>query len=101
MKWLSAYFQEVWGWRLGVQFVFLALLNSMASRINGFTVHSWGEEGVVQSKPTRRRPYSDGTKDSQHMSSMAANMELCRWLFVDEVEVVGAEILGTLEQNYF
>ena len=40
-----------------------------------------------------------GSGGSQDMSSMAAKMELCRWLFIDEVEAVGAEILGSVEQN--
>ncbi len=30
---------------------------------------------------------------------MAAKMELCRWLFIDEVEAVGAETLGSVDQN--
>ena len=84
-----------------MQFVYLAPLNSMASRINGFTVHSWGEVGWCKANPQGGGHIQTGTKDSQQMSSMVAKMELCRWLFVDEVEVVGAEILGTLEQNYF
>ena len=99
MKWLAEYFQEVWGWRAGAQFVFLAPLNSMASRINGSTVHSWAEVEWKKAGPKGGMHVQVGSKNSQDMSSMAAKMELCRWLFVDEVEAVGAEILGVMEQH--
>ena len=99
MKWLSEYFQEVWGWRHGTQFVFLAPLNSMAARINGYTVHSWAEVQWDKNGPKGSTHMQTGNKDSQDMSSMAAKMELCRWLFVDEVEAVGAEIIGVMDQN--
>ena len=36
MKWLAQYFQKVWGWTHGTQYVFLAPLLTMAARINGF-----------------------------------------------------------------
>ena len=42
MKWLASYFEKVWNWTAGEHFVFLAPMNSMAFRINGFTLHSWG-----------------------------------------------------------
>ena len=99
MKWLSEYFQEVWSWRPGVQYVFLAPLNSMASRINGSTVHSWAEVQWCKASPMGGMHVQTGSKNGQDMSSMAAKMELCRWLFIDEVEALGAEILGNVEQN--
>ena len=43
MLWLAEYFQQVWGWTKGMHFIYLAPLNSMAARIGGSTVHSWGE----------------------------------------------------------
>ena len=36
------FFENVMGWRHGVQFQFLAAQNSMAALIGGNTVHSWG-----------------------------------------------------------
>ena len=71
----------------------------MASRINGNTLHSWAEVEWCKSSPKGGMHIKTGSKDGQDMSSMAAKMSLCRWLFVDEVEAVGAEILGILEQN--
>ena len=42
LRWLQSYFEEVWSWTLGLEFVFTAPLNSMASNIQGSTIHSWG-----------------------------------------------------------
>ena len=66
MKWLSDYFQEVWGWRPGVQFVFLAPLNSLASRINGSTVHSWAEVEWRKAGPKGGMPIQMGNKKWRH-----------------------------------
>ena len=82
-----------------MHFVYLAPMNSMAARINGSTVHSWGEVPWAMDGPSGSMTMASGSTDLRDMSSMAAKMELCRWLFIDEVEAVGAEILGTLEEN--
>ena len=99
MKWLAQYFQKVWGWTHGIQYVFLAPLLTMAARISGFTVHSWGEIQWCKEGPKGSMQVLPGTTDGKGMSTMAAKMELCRWLFVDEVEAVGAEIIGIMEQH--
>ena len=85
-------------WRPGEQFVFLAPLNSMAARINGSTVRSWAEVEWRKAGPKGGLNIQMGNKNGD-LSSMAAKMELCRWLFIDEVEAVGAEILGVMEQH--
>ena len=99
MKWLAQYFQEVWSWEQGVHFVYLAPMNSMAARINGSTVHSWGEVPWAMDGPSGTMTMASGSTDLRDMSSMSTKMELCRWMFIDEVEAVGAEILGILEQH--
>ena len=43
LEWMRSYFEVVWKWTSGKEFVFLATLNSMASNIGGFTFHGWGE----------------------------------------------------------
>jgi hypothetical protein len=99
MLWLAEYFEKIWGWEAGVNFVYLAPLNSMASRINGFTVHSWGEIAWCMESPTGPMTLCSGRSDSRDMSSMAAKLEHLKWLFIDESEAVGAGHLGTLEEN--
>ena len=61
-------------------------------------VHSWAEVEWRKAGPKGGMPIQMGNKNGD-MSSMAAKMELCRWLFIDEVEAVGAEILGVMEQH--
>ena len=41
------FFQEVLGWTSGVEFQCVASQNRMAGRINGATLHSWGEVALV------------------------------------------------------
>ena len=62
MKWLSEYFREVWDWKQGKHFVYLAPLNSMASRINGSTVHSWAEVEWSKSSPKGGMHIETGSK---------------------------------------
>ena len=49
--------------------------------------------------PSGTMTMASGSTDLRDMSSMSTKMELCRWMFIDEVEAVGAEILGILEQH--
>ena len=99
MVWLADYFQQVWRWTKGVQFIYLAPLNSMAARIRGFTVHSWGEVPWIKESPIGSVTMGSGQADLRNMSSMAAKCEVARWLFIDEAEAVGAENFGILEQH--
>ena len=71
----------------------------MASRINGFTVHAWGEIPWCKSSSTGNMTVQAGNSGSRDMSSMASKTEVCRWIFIDEVEALGAETLGILEEN--
>ena len=99
MKWVAEYFREVWRWQAGLHFVFLAPLNTMAARIDGSTVHSWGEIGWQCDTPGGSATLGGGTAAKHDMSSMAAKCELLRWMFIDEIEALGADILGMLEEN--
>jgi hypothetical protein len=71
MKWLAQYFQEVWSWEQGVHFVYLAPMNSMAARINGSTVHSWGEVPWAMDGPSGTMTMASGSTDLRDMSSMS------------------------------
>ena len=71
-----------------VQFVFLSFQNTMAADINGFTIHHWA--GI---DPTA----ADGsatTKDNHKMSNKCQNL---RFVVIDEISMVSAQLLGTLE----
>ena len=41
LHWVRDYFETVWHWTHGDQFVFVAAMNSMADNIGGYTFHSF------------------------------------------------------------
>ena len=71
----------------------------MASRINAFTVHAWGEIPWFKSSATGNVTVQTGNSGSRDMSSMGSRTEVCRWIFIDEVEALGAEAFEELEQT--
>ena len=70
-----------------------------ASRLDGSTIHSWGEILWQKEGPGGSAAVGGAHCQKQDMSSMASKCELCRWVLIDEIEAVGAEILGELADN--
>ena len=99
MKWLRSYFEQVWGWQHARHFVYLAPMNTMAARLDGFTVHSWGEVRWQQEGPRGAFTMSSRKGNKQNMSSMAAKMEWARFILIDEIEATAAEDLGEIQDN--
>ena len=99
MLWLADYFETVWSWTKGRHFVYLAPLNSMAARIGGSTVHSWGEIPWIKDGPTGSMAMGARRAYVRDVSTMASKCELVRWVFIDEAEAVGGENMGALEHN--
>ena len=97
LLWLRSYFQDVWHWVEGREFVFIAPLNSMACNIGGSTVHSWGRIAFKDRRGVRIVPQE--SKDEEECTSMSRKCGCLRFLFIDEVEATGAEIVGQLEHN--
>ena len=97
LKWMQTYFEEVWHWTNGVQFQFLAPLNSMAAGIGGQTVHSWAcisfqnKEGISVGSGVVRK----GKDDVEQMHVKCAKL---RFLFMDECECVRALLAANLEE---
>ena len=90
IKWTQRMFQETLGWRHGVQYVSLAFLNSIAANLDGFTIHSWAGIPVGEEEGTA------GTKDTTKMSTKC---QCLRFLLIDEISMISAELLATLEAN--
>ncbi len=63
ISWLRRLFEDVLGWRHGVQFVCLAFQNAMATHIYGQTIHHWSDI------PAHEADGSSGTKDSHKLST--------------------------------
>ena len=96
IKLLRSYFEEVWLWTHGVYFVFLAPMNTMASNIEGFTSHSWGEIDFMKDGFTIS---SKRCAMGCYWSSMRTKCESMRFCLIDEIENVGAGTLGDLDQH--
>ena len=96
IKWLRQYFERVWRWEVGIHFMFVAPLNSMAANIEGATLHSFGEIAFTD----RRGVTIRGKRNSEdNISSMAVKCNCLRWLFVDEIEAAGCGLLHDLENK--
>ena len=97
LSWLRSYYEEVWQWSEGREFVFLAPLNSMACNVGGSTVHGWGRIAFQDKRGIRILP-RDTTDDSE-VSALTMKCGALRWLWIDEIEATGADIIGQLEHN--
>ena len=97
LKWIRSYFVEVWQWTLGREFVFLAPFNSMACGIGGATAHSWGHISFKGKRGVIILP-TDG-QSTDELPSMTIRCGALRWIFIDEVEALGSETFGELEQT--
>ena len=84
LLWLRTYFEEVWKWTDGVQFQFVAPLNSMANNIGGSTMHTWAgltftnSEGLQISGDMLR-------KGKDNISRRQIKCAKLRFLYIDEI----------------
>ncbi|CAE7035450.1 esrp2 [Symbiodinium sp. CCMP2592] len=83
--WLRHCFEECFGWKHGREYICLAYQNSMASLIEGETIHSW---------LTLQRDGHGGPTD---MQVIAGRVQFLRFCLVDEVSMIPAELLAQLE----
>ena len=96
LKWIRSYFEEVWRWVQGNQFIFLAPLNSMAANIDGATIHSWGEIGFID---RQGRYIASKSKKEDDVSTLAGLLDFPRWILIDEIEASGTELLSLLNEE--
>ena len=92
-----SYFTEVWELQHPDDFALLAPLNSMASNIGGSTLHSFGRIAFKDNRgnfvnTTRQR-------ENEETSTLSYRWNKRRGLFIDEIEAVGADVLGHLATN--
>ena len=89
---LRDFFENVLGWRHGVQFQFLAAQNSMAALIGGATVHAWGV--IPTNKVQQQAKHANKDVDWHQLFENCISM---RWLVLDEMSCLSLGLLGTLE----
>ena len=87
IKWMRTLMEDGLGWTHGIQFVCLAFQNAMAAQINGFTVHHWS--GI----PARMA--DGGACGDKHKLSIKC--QALRVIIIDEISMIDAELLGSLE----
>ena len=97
LEWISSYFEHVWQYTHSREFMFLAPLNSMASNIGGATLHSWGQVAWKDKRGNFMIPAN--RSQIEEIPALGTKCGALRFLFIDEVEAVGAELLGQLEHN--
>jgi len=94
LKWLRSYFEEVWQWQHGNEFVFVAGQNTMADNIEGCTLHSYF------ALPFRdKRNVLINSSYARDWSSKLSKMNVLRFIFVDEIEAAGADLIGKVEEE--
>jgi hypothetical protein len=86
--WIRELFEKQLGWTHGIEFVCLAYQNIMAANINGFTIHHWS--GI----PVQKGEGCSGTHDANKLSTKRQSL---RFLLIDEISMVAAQLLGQLE----
>ena len=96
IKLACQYFKEVCCWNSGVEFQCLASQNRMAGRIDGATIHSWGEvpndRDNVQARERKTSKHSGGSE----MHNKAARL---RWLIIDEISTASLYVVCVLEKH--
>ena len=95
LRWIQQYFERVWSWTLGLQFAFTEPLNSMASNINGDTVHSWGQVGFKDRRGATIAPH--GCRGLDDVPTMGIRCNAVRFLFIEEIEAAGAGAVPAAE----
>ena len=81
---------------MGVEYQTLAPQNSMANRIDGATLHSWGEIPIDQ------EPHQGGERRKSKVSggtTMHCKATSFRVLLVDEISTAALHVLGLLEKH--
>jgi hypothetical protein len=92
IAWLRELFEAVLNWRHNVQFVGLAFQNSMAANIHGLTIHTWS--GISWQDITDEFRGKPG-----EISQLFINCQSLRWMLVDEISMVSAELLAELQKR--
>ena len=94
LRWLQSYFEQVWSWTLGLEFVFIAPMNSMASNIQGSTIHSWGQIAFKDRRGSliNSQQKSKDSRGCRRMSSQFTNAKNC-------TRVVRSECLCKTSRN--
>ena len=96
IRYIRRLFEDVLRWEHGKEFVFLAVQNTAAAEIGGFTIHSWALIPVNDSHRAQLRAASSGKQDVSKTFLRCQNL---RFLFIDEISMVAPELFADLEST--
>ena len=88
IAWIRELFEDVLKWKHGVHFVCLAFQNTMAAQIAGETIHHWSGIPVAEA-------YGGAASRDPH--KLSTKCQLLRWIIIDEISMVSAQLFGQLE----
>ena len=94
-KWLRSYFEDVWQYRHGDEFVFVARMNSMADNIQGTTLHSYWKIAFQ----SHQGCYVNLKDNDDSWTSMVTKLSLLQWIFIDEIETADIGLLAQVENK--
>jgi len=95
LLWIRDYFEQVWGYKHGDEFVFVAGQNSMADNIGGVTMHSFF---ALPFKDRRGVTINSAVAD-KNWNAKLTRMNVLKFIFIDEIEAAGADLLGKAEEE--
>ncbi len=90
------YFKEVLGWTAGIEYQCVASQNRMSGRIDGLTMHSWGEVPIDPDMQNARERKKSKTSGGSQMYNKCCQL---RWLLVDEISTAALYVTGVMGKN--
>ena len=97
LLWIKEYFVEVWHWDIGQEFAILAPQNAMADNIGGGTIHSFAGIPFKDRRGIVVNTHAFLDDDKQNLLSQ--KWHKLRVLLIDEIEAVGVDILGQVQEK--
>ena len=95
LLWIRDYFQTVWLYVHGDEFVIVAGMNSMADNIGGVTLHSYFGSQYIN----RQGVLINSGDGDENWVKKRTRMKVLKFIFIDEIENAGAELLGQAEEQ--
>ena len=95
LKYVKELFVDVLGWQIGLEYHMVALQAVMAELLEGDTIHH--ACGINPFGPSTDA--SSAQKASQRQADVAKRVLQWRWLFIDEISMVGAKLLAEVEMK--
>ena len=95
IAWICELCTDVLNWTCGNQFICLAFQNTMAANIGGSTIHHWADISF-EAEGGKGKARSSKSRD---ISALFTRCQNIRWILIDEISMVSAELLSELQRR--